>query len=258
MKPKSRHSKKWWTLGTFGGLIIIWHFGVQISKTSIVPAPVFVITKFFVSFIKPIGQNVLPVHILYSLSRVAVGYFTAMFIGITFGLIIAWFTIPRALFKPIFDLLRPIPPIAWIPLAILWFGVGELPKYFLIFIGGFTSFTLNSYAGATRVDPQLIGAARMLGASKFQVFSKVVLPSTIPYIFTGAQIAISNCWMTVIGAEMVKSYQGVGWIISAASDFGDYLQLFVGMLAIALTGFTIVNLVSLLERRLLRWNIQGQ
>lgn len=253
-----KHPQLPWTVCSFALILVLWEVGVLLAGETVFPTPVAVFQKFFQSFVKPIGRNTLPQHVLYSLSRVVVGYVVAAVSGIVFGLLLASFSAFRAFFKPIFDFLRPIPPIAWIPLAILWFGVGELPKYFLIWIAAFTAFTLNTYAGATRVDPQLIGAARMLGANEYQVFTKVVLPATVPHMFTGAQIALSNAWMAVIGAEMVKASEGVGWIITAASNYGNYVQVFVGMIAIAIMGFIIVNSLSALERRLLRWNEQGK
>ncbi len=257
-KLTERHPKFLWNTGAFLIIFLLWEGAILLIGETVVPTPVTVIRKFFSSFVNPIGQTTLAFHILYSLSRVLVGYFAAAVSGIIFGLLLARFELFRAYLKPVFDFLRPIPPIAWIPLAVLWFGVGELPKYFLIWIAAFVAFVLNSYAGATRVDPQLIGAAKMLGATEKQVFTKIVLPATVPFMFTGAQIAISNSWMAVIGAEMVGGTEGVGWIISAASNFGNYTQVFVGMLAIAIIGYFIVFIVNWAERRLLKWNIQGK
>lgn len=254
----AKHERMVWNLAAFLIIFCLWEAAVVLVGSKVVPSPVVVIQRFFLSLTNPIGQMTLPFHILYSLSRVAVGYLAAAVTGIVFGLLLASSEIFRAFFKPIFDFLRPIPPIAWIPLAILWFGVGEMPKYFLIWIAAFIAFSLNSFAGAMRVDPQLIGAAKMLGASNRQVFTKITLPATVPFMFTGAQIAISNSWMAVIGAEMVGGTEGVGWIISAASNYGDYKQVFVGMLAIAIIGYVIVSLVGWLERRLLKWNVQGK
>ena len=159
---------------------------------------------------------------------------------------------------PIFNLLRPIAPLAWIPLAILWFGIGEKYKYFLIFIAAFVPFTLNAFAGASHVDKQLVGAARMLGASKSQLFFEIVVPAAVPSIFSGAQVALSNSWMTMLAAEMVCATEGVGWIIIAGQSVNDMTQMIAGMLAIGIVGLLLAIGMRKLEERCLIWNNQGK
>ena len=194
-------------------------------------------------------------HIGISLFRVLVGYILAGVSGILLGLGLARSLVFRALVMPVFNFLKSIPPIAWVPIAILWMGVGEAPKYFAIFIGGFAPFVLNTFAGAIRVEEQQLEAARMLGAKNQQLFWKVVFPATVPYIFTGAQIALSASWMSVIAAEMIKSDRGVGWIITSASTYGNYTQVFVGMIAIGIVGILIAVGMQLVERKLLKWKM---
>ena len=142
-------------------------------------------------------------------------------------------------------------------MAILWFGIGEKYKYFLIFIAAFVPFTLNAYAGATHVDKQLVGAAKMLGANKAQVFFEIVVPAAIPSIFSGAQVALSNSWMTMLAAEMVCATEGIGWIIIAGQAVNDMTQMIAGMLAIGIVGFLLANGMRILERSCLLWNNQG-
>ena len=164
----------------------------------------------------------------------------------------------QAIFKPLFDLLRPIAPLAWIPLAILWLGIEERSKYFLIFVASFVPFTLNAYAGAVKTDRQLIGASRMLGSTERQLFFKIVVPSSVPSIFSGAQVALSNAWMTMLAAEMIRSSYGIGWVIIAGQQINDMSQMIAGMLAIGIVGFLLASGMRLLERRLLVWNNQGR
>ena len=163
---------------------------------------------------------------------------------------------PWKMLKPIFEFIRPIPPLAWIPLSILWFGLGDKSKFFIIFLGCFTFITVNTYDGAKNVDPELMGAARMLGASERQVFFRIVLPSSVPYIFAGLQIAVTAGWSAVVGAEMVRSDEGVGWMIVRGMNTGNTLQIMVGMVAIGIVGFLLATLTSALERRLCAWNEQ--
>lgn len=244
---------------TFLILLSLWQVLAMTSKSQIgFPTPIDVIGRFFYILIHPVGTHTVVGHTLISLSRVTVGYALACVIGIVLGLTMGWFPFIRAVFKPIFDLLRPIAPLAWIPLAILWFGIDEKYKYFLIFIAAFVPFTLNAYSGAVRVDRQLIGAAMMLGASSKQVFFKIVVPSSIPSIFSGAQVALSNAWMTMLAAEMVRSSEGVGWLIIAGQNINDMTQMIAGMLAIGIVGFLLAKGMRFLERRCLRWNNQGR
>ncbi len=245
--------------GTFLVLLSLWQIAAMTSNSEIgFPTPVAVIGRFFHMLSNKVGSYTIWGHTLWSLSRVVIGYLLACVLGVVLGLTMGWFPYVKALFKPVFDLLRPIAPLAWIPLAILWFGIGEKYKYFLIFIAAFVPFTLNSYAGAVRVDRQLIGAARMLGASHSQVFFRIVVPSAVPSIFSGAQVALSNAWMTMLAAEMVRSSEGIGWLIIAGQGINDMTQMIAGMLAIGIVGFLLANGMRLLERRCLVWNNQGK
>lgn len=244
----------------FIALLLIWYAAVVFSKSEIgFPTPIEVFERFFYILTHKVGNYYTVFgHVLWSLSRVLVGFCIAAVLGITLGLTMGWFDYVRAIFRPIFDLLRPIAPLAWIPLAILWFGIGEKYKYFLIFIAAFVPFTLNSFAGASHVDRQLIGAARMLGASKSQLFFEIVVPAAVPSIFSGAQVSLSNSWMTMLAAEMVCATEGVGWIIIAGQSVNDMTQMIAGMLAIGIVGLLLAAGMRKLEERCLVWNNQGK
>ena len=239
----------------FAVAVSIWALAVKFNSSQIdFPSPVEVITLFWQMIVGKVGNYYnLFGHVLFSLSRVLVGFSLAAVLGITLGLCMGWFKYVRAIFMPIFNLLRPIAPLAWIPLAILWFGIGEKYKYFLIFIAAFVPFTLNAYAGVIHVDKQLIGAARMLGANNAQVFFQIVVPSAVPSIFSGAQVSLSNSWMTMLAAEMVRSSEGVGWIIIAGQSVNNMTQMLAGMLAIGIVGLALATGMRLLEERCLRW-----
>ena len=163
-------------------LLLLWQVCVMLSTSEITfPTPVAVFKEFFYILTHKVGNYYTVVgHVLWSLSRVLVGFSIAAVLGIILGLTMGWFDYVRAVMMPIFNLLRPIAPLAWIPLAILWFGIGEKYKYFLIFIAAFVPFTLNAFAGASHVDKQLVGAARMLGASKSQLFLRSSCPPLSP------------------------------------------------------------------------------
>ena len=160
--------------------------------------------------------------------------------------------------SPIFELLRPIPPIAWIPLSIVWFGLGEASKYFLIMYSAFCAVTMNAYSGVRSVDQELMGAARMLGANNRQVFTSIVLPSCVPQIFSGLQIAVGTSWATVVAAEMVRSSEGVGWVIIRGQDSNSTVQILVGIVAIGIVGYILAVVMRAIEARLCRWSVRGK
>ena len=218
------------------------------------PGPVEVLRLLFTSFFEPIGKFTIYGHLYYSIRRVLVGYVVATVLGIIVGIAMGTSRYAEAIIKPLFELIRPIPPIAWIPLVILWFGVGELPKYTIIFIGSFTNVTLNAYTGAQRVDPQLIGCAKMLGTSDRDIFLRVILPSSLPQIFAGMQVALSTAWMAVLAAEMIGAQEGCGWIILRGSDTTNIPLVLVGMVVIGVVGLLLATIMRIAERRLCAWN----
>lgn len=224
----------------------------------IFPGPFEVIKAFVRAFYVPIGKYTLLPHTFFTLKRILVGFAIGGILGNLAGLAMGSSRLANAIIRPLFEILRPIPAIAWIPMAILWFGVGETAKYFIVTFGCFVITALNAYAGATRTSPVLKGAARMLGASEQQVFYKVVLPSSVPQIFSGLQISMSSACSTILAAEMVRSQEGAGWIIIRGMDTGNMTQIWVGILAISLSGFILVTILRAIERKAIAWNFRGR
>lgn len=246
-----------YTIISLVSLLVIWELAARFTGASMfLPPASEVLAAFFRSFVEPIGKRTMLAHVGVSLYRVAVAFFFAAIAGIALGVGMGYSKTFEAIFKPIFEFIRPIPPLAWIPLSILWFGLGDTGKFFIIFLGCFCFITVNTYDGAKNVDPELIGAARMLGANERQVFFEIVLPSSVPYIFAGLQIAVTAGWSAVVGAEMIQSNEGVGWMIVRGMNTGNTVQIMVGIVAIGIVGFILANLTSALERRLCAWNEQ--
>ncbi|HHW47525.1 MAG TPA: ABC transporter permease [Clostridiaceae bacterium] len=241
----------------FAAFIAVWQIISTLTPLrDFVPSASSVISAFIRSFYIPIGKHTMPHHVAVSLFRVLVAFGIACFTGVILGVLMGYFRIAEAIIKPIFEFIRPIPPLAWIPMSILWFGIGNTSKFFIIFLGCFTFITVNTYVGTKSVDPVLIGAARMLGANERQVFLRVVLPSTVPYIFAGLHIAITAGWSAVVGAELIRSDDGVGWIVNMGMVTGNTVQVMVGMMAIGIVGFVLATAMAALERRLCKWNQQ--
>ena len=246
-----------YTLISLFCLLAVWEAVARFTSAGMfLPPASTVLGAFFKSFVEPVGSHTMLSHIGVSLYRVAVAFTLATITGIALGVGMGYSRFLEAILKPIFEFIRPIPPLAWIPLSILWFGLGDTGKFFIIFLGCFTFITVNTYDGARNVDSELMGAARMLGASERQVFFKIVLPSSVPYIFAGLQIAVTAGWSAVVGAEMIQSNEGVGWMIVRGMNTGNTVQIMVGMVAIGIVGFVLANLTSALERRLCTWNEQ--
>lgn len=239
--------------------LCIWQLTVSFSKAGMVLAgPIETLAAFFKAVVSPIGTHTIEGHIFWSLSRVLIGFVLGSAAGIVLGVLMGWFKPVSALFRPVFEILRPIPPIAWIPLSIVWFGLGEASKYFLIFYSAFCAVTMNAYSGVRAVDPELMGAARMLGANSRQVFTTIVLPSCIPQIFAGLQIAVGTSWATVVAAEMVRSSEGVGWVIIKGQDSNSTVQILVGIVAIGIVGYILAVTMRAIEAKLCRWSVRGK
>lgn len=201
----------------------------------------------------PIGKTSVLGHALISLRRVLVGFVAAAVLGIITGLAMGWNKKARAIINPIFTALRPIPPIAWIPLIILWCGIGETSKYLLIFIGAYFVVVLNTAAGVAMVDPMYIDVGRIYKANTWQMLRHVVFPAAMPAIIAGLKIALSTAWMVVVAAEMIASRSGLGFMITRGSESLDVALVMVAMILIGVTGALLSALFTWLERRICPW-----
>lgn len=238
--------------------LLLWQFSTMFTSLGrLMPSPVVALGAFFKSFVEPIGPYPMYIHIYWSLMRVMPFYIVGSVCGIALGISMGWYKAVSAIFRPLFEVFRPIPPIAWIPIAIVWFGIGEGSKWFLIFLASFMNTTINSYAGARSVDPVLVGCSKMLGASDGQIFTSVVLPSSVPYIFAGLQVALSSSWATIVAAEMIRSSEGVGWIIISSQETNNAVNTLVGVIAIGIVGFILAIIMRGVEARLCKWTKRG-
>jgi NitT/TauT family transport system permease protein len=189
-----------------------------------------------------------------TLYRVVVGFLVGAGLALPLGL--AMGATPRVhdLFNPLLQVLRPIPPIAYIPLAILWFGLGNPPAVFLIAIGAFFPVLMNTIAGVRNVDGIYLRAARNLGVGRMTMFTRVILPAATPYILTGVRIGIGTAFIVVIVSEMIAVNDGLGFRILEAREFMWSDKIIAGMLTIGLIGLAIDSGVSRLNSHLLRWH----
>lgn len=242
------------TLAIVSFFVLWWFITTFTEARNTTPGPWSVFELLVKSFTVPVGKFTIVGHLLISLQRVAVGFGVATIMGVILGIAMGTSDWACAIFKPIFELLRPIPPIAWIPLVILFFGIGELPKYVITGIGAFTNVTLNAYTAAQNIDEELIGAARMLGTNERGIFFRIILPSCTPQIFAGMQVALSTSWMAVLAAEMVGAQEGCGWMILRGNDTLNITLVMVGMIVVGIVGLLLATLMRAVEGRLCAWN----
>jgi len=220
------------------------------------PSPVEVVFGFkYILFMGMPPGSYLHNHLIYSLYRVFLGYTAAAAIAIPLGIFMGWSTKLREIIDPIVEMIRPIPPLAWIPIAILWFGIGIKSAAFIIFLGVFFPILLNTISGVCSIDPILIEAARTLNARTRDIFLKVLIPAAVPSIFVGMRIGVGIGWMTLVAAEFtgVKTGYGLGYMIMVARDLQRPAEILAGMAVIGSVGIFINKGFRLVEARIVKW-----
>jgi NitT/TauT family transport system permease protein/sulfonate transport system permease protein len=181
------------------------------------------------------------------------GFTMAALIGITLGLVCARVQLVARLTLPLVETIRPISPIAWIPIAVLWFGLGDRPAAFLIYIGAFFPIFTNAFLGFSAVELRYVRAAQVLGFGRLQFFRDVLLMSALPYLFAGLRIGFGVGWMCVDESEMMGARNGLGYMIQMNRVVFEIPNILVGMITIGLIGFVVNELMRVLEARLLPW-----
>lgn len=192
-------------------------------------------------------------HIWASFQRVIIGFVLASIVAVPLGLFMALNKTVNAIVKPLFDLFKPMPPIAWVSIAILWFGIGETSKVFIIIIGTFVPCLLNAYNGVRLVDPELYDVIRVLGGKRRDEIFHVCFPASFPAVFAGLQISLSAAWTCVLAAELMNSRDGLGFLIKRGMDTHNPSLVLSGMLLIAAAAWISSIGVTLLERKLCPW-----
>jgi len=239
-------------------LLILWQAlcSLNLIPNHLLPSPIKIVLglKDLLIIGMPPG-HLLPQHILYSLYRVALGFAAAVILGIPVGLWMGWSPRLRRVVNPLVELIRPIPPLAWIPIAILWFGIGMKSAAFIIFLGAFFPILLNTVSGVLAINPIYFEAAQTLNARRKDVFFKVLVPGSIPSIFVGMRIGVGIGWMTLVAAEFtgVRTGYGLGYMIMTARDIQRPDEILAGMLVIGLIGYLINGGLKACERKFVKW-----
>ncbi len=203
------------------------------------PTPMDVLNRIIRLMTNPFAGATLPSHLASSFQRYAYGVLLAAFIGVPLGLMMGWFRLLDDIVTPIFDGLRFIAPIAWVPFAALWFGTGIGGPVMIIFAGAFPPCLINAYRGARFVEPRLIEAARMLGTSNTRTILEILLPAATPSIVSGLRVSAGLGWQSLVGAELIVAAAGVGFMMVQAQANVATPTVMAGMLAIGVVGMLI-------------------
>lgn len=205
------------------------------------------------TFIEKVADLSLLSAIAVSLIRVLKGFLVSGILGITLGILIGLSKHAQRLTDLFIQVLKPIPPIAWIPIVILWFGIGEESKVFLIFLGGFFPMLTNVSDGIRYSDKKLQEVAEVMETPKRKFIFHLVIPSALPSIFTGCRISLGTCWTCLVATELVASNDGIGYMISNARNFGRMDIVIVGMLSIGIIGKLMDVVLNIVEKKVLAW-----
>ena len=242
---------------TILGVCVIWYAmttGLGIIPSGRFPSPAETWSAFIHVSGRGYGGGDLTMHVYNSLRLVVLGFLFAIVTGVPLGLLMGWSRTAEALINPIFLIIRPIPPLAWIPLAILWLGLGDAAKMMVIWFSAFVPSVINTYAGVRNIDRPVIEAAYMLGMPKTRFVGEVLIPGASPMIFTGLRLSLQASWTTLVAAELVGAFYGIGRVLNVAQQDLYPGMILVGMIAVAILGWGTTRLLGVAETYALRWN----
>jgi NitT/TauT family transport system permease protein len=239
------------SLAVLGVIVGAWWAVVVATKSAVFPTPWQVVT----GTVELVRDGSLWQHIGASLFRVSTGFGLAVLLAVPLGLWMGWVHGAYVTLNPIFQMLRPISPIAWIPIAILWFGVGDVSPIFLIFISSVFPMIVQTTAGVHTIEPRFLRAAANFGVSRRTLFRQVVIPAVLPQMIVGMRIGLGVAWLVVVAAEMIALRSGLGYLIIDSRNAGNRYDLVIaGMIIIGLIGLLLDKLMRELEgMKVVRW-----
>ena len=248
-KRKALHGLEY--IGLLVLIIAIWQIASDkgLLNPLTLPSP----SRILKTFISLIKKGTLQKNLLISSRRVLTGYMIAAVSAVVLGILIGLSAHFKRMTDLIIQILKPIPPISWIPLVILWFGIGEEGKVFLIFIGSFFTILVNVVDGIRRIDVKLVELSNAMVIPKLKYVFQVVIPYAAPNIFTGLRTGLGQSWMCVVAAELVASSTGLGYMIMYARQFGQTDVVIVGMLMIGIIGKVMDSVLMAVEKAVIRW-----
>ena len=245
----------WLSVGSIGFFFFIWWLVTFMGwvKPLFVPAPMAIVNKFITIWNEGFTNTPFLEHVWISTVRVFGAFLLACVIGLPLGLAMGMSPVMRGIFDPPIEFYRPIPPLAYLPLMIIWFGIGETSKILLIFLSVFAPVVLGARSGVKSAAIEQIHAAYSFGATRWQVMRYVIMPSAMPEILTAMRIGIGFGWTTLVAAEMVASTKGLGYMVLSASQFLQTPVVIMGIFVIAIIAFAFDLLMRFIERRVVPW-----
>ena len=259
--PSSKYELAWlsrWT--TMLVLFLLWEWAARVwlpksqpDLVTLMPPPSGVLWAGW----ELLQSGELTHHLWASLKRELTAFGFAL-VAVPLGIAMGWWPRVNRQLDPVIEILRPIPPIAWIPLSLLWLGIGNAQNQFIIFLGIFFPLLLSTIQGVKNIEPNLVRAARCLGAGEFQLLRKVVLPASLPMILTGTRVGFGVGWMALVAAELVGASTGLGFLINDARSVLRTDIVILGMLTIGFVGLLIDLLIRRIAKSLLPWSLAAQ
>src|SRR3954447_11595079 len=248
---KAKLSQALPALAVFAALITLWWAVVVATQSVIFPTPLQVVTGAY----ELVQDGTLWEHIGASLFRVGAGFLLAVVLAVPLGLWMGWVNGAYLTLNPLFQMLRPISPIAWIPIAILWFGVGDVSPIFLIFLSSVFPMIVQTVAVVHTIERRYLWAAANFGVSRHTLFRRVVIPAVLPQIIVGMRIGLGVAWLVVVAAEMIALRSGLGYLIIDSRNAGNRYDLVIaGMIIIGVIGLMLDGAMRLLEKlKSVRW-----
>lgn len=257
-KTRRRKSIISTVLGITGvvSFFVLWHLLVVggIINTRYIASPLEVLRGVIgkITDPRPDGET-LVANILASFRVAFSGFFLSILVGAPLGLLMGWYKPVDRFVRPIFEIIRPIPPIAWIPISIIFLGIGVRSKAFIIFFSGFIPTLINSYTGIQSTNPVHINVAKTCGASNLKTFFTVGIPSALPLTFAGFKLSLGNAWSTLVAAEMLAANRGLGYMILMGRNFSRIDLVIGGMFIIGLLGVLLSVIMERIERVVIKW-----
>jgi taurine transport system permease protein len=244
---------------TLALLLFIWWAvtGLNWINPLFLPSPQAVVQKFLLVSSRGFMDATLQQHVMASLQRIVVALFFSVICGIPLGLLIGLSKIARAILDPLIELYRPIPPLAYLPLIVIWCGIGELSKVLLIYLAMLAPVVIGTASGVSKVLNVRLRAAQTLGANRWQQIGLVVLPSALPDIMTGIRIGLGTGWSTLVAAELVAATKGLGFMVQSAAQFLVTDIVIMGIVVIALIALLMELSLRWLTRKFTPWQSQG-
>lgn len=232
-------------------LIVAFWYGIRMSgliSPALVPAPHAVFIKFV-----QLAQGRLGADMFMSTQRVFIGVALGVAMAVPVGFVLGWYQGLRSFIDPVINFFRALPPIALIPLVIVYFGIGELAKIVILFYASFFAGVIVMYEGIAQINPIFIKVARTLGANDFEIFRKVIVPLTVPHILTAIRVALGVAWATLVASELIAAQQGLGAMIQDASAFFQLDTIYVGIICIGFIALLMDLALRFASRRLVAW-----